>query len=235
MKNPFEIFLGLRYLASRRKRTGISIMTGLSVLGVVIGVMVVNVVLSVMNGFDEDLKAKIVGLNAHIIVSGYQNQTLPDFDRVARIISHIEHVKSAGPYVEGQALARSRERSLGVMVWGLDPDHPEAIADLNKFLSNAKATDLKPPTTQGSGLTERIFLGEELARRLRVSVGDDIILFLPILQATPLGMTPRSVKFQVVGLLSTGMFDYDATYSYVSLPVGQRDLRPGRYRDRGSG
>src|SRR5580693_9098063 len=145
MKYSFEIFLGLRYLRSKRKRSAISILTWLSVLGVAIGVMALNVVLSVMNGFDEDLKSKIVGNNAHIIVSGYRNQPLADYQNVTDTIRKMNHVTSAGPYVEGQALARSRERSLGIMVWGVDPDHPQALADLNKFLFDAKSTDLNPP------------------------------------------------------------------------------------------
>ena len=229
MTFPFEIFLGLRYLRSKRKRSAISVLTWLSVVGVAIGVMALNVVLSVMNGFDDDLKSKIVGLNAHIIVAGYQNRPLGDYDQISQIIRGIPHVQSVGPYIEGQALARSKERSLGVMVWGVDPDHPQAITDLNKYLFESKAVDLKPPAVgTGSGREERIFLGAELARRLQVSVGDDLVLFLPILQSTPLGMMPRSLRFQVIGLLSTGMYDYDSSYSYVALQEGQKmyDLAP---------
>lgn len=222
MKYPFEIFLGLRYLRSKRKRSAISILTWLSVLGVAIGVIALNVVLSVMNGFDDDLKSKIVGLNAHIIVSGYQNNPLSDYDEITQIIKKMDHVKAVGPYMEGQALARSKQRSLGVMVWGIDPDAPQAIADLNKYLWEVKATALKNPSTDGSGRGERIFLGAELARRLQVSVGDDLILFLPILQQTPLGMMPKSEKFQIVGLFSTGMYDYDEAYTYVSIENGQK-------------
>lgn len=209
-------------MRSKRKRTAISVLTWISVLGVAIGVMALNVVLSVMNGFDEDLKSKIVGLNAHIIVSGYDKQAFTDHEHAADVIRKMEHVTSVGPYVEGQALIRSKERSLGVMVWGVDPDHPQAIADLDKFLWQSKATDLKPPVVAGSGRAERIFLGSELARRLRVDVGDDIILFLPILQQTPMGMMPQSAKFQVVGLFSTGMYDYDSAYTYISLTNGQK-------------
>ncbi len=222
MNLPFEIFLGLRYLRSKRKRTAISILTWISVAGVAIGVMALNVVLSVMNGFDEDLKAKIIGLNAHIIVSGYQNHPIGDFDQITQTIRQMDHVKAVGPYVEGQALARSKERSLGVMVWGVDPDAPQAIADLNKYLWEAKAVDLKSPPDTASGRSERIFLGAELAQRLHVNVGDDLVLFLPILQATPLGMMPKSVKYQVVGILSTGMYDYDSAYTYVSLDNGRK-------------
>jgi lipoprotein-releasing system permease protein len=192
------------------------------VLGVAIGVMALNVVLSVMNGFDEDLKSKIVGMNAHIIITGYENQTLVNYDQIAQIVGKMDHVTAVGPYTEGQALARSKDRSLGVMVWGVDPEHPQAVADLNKFLWNAKSTDLNQPAQPGSGLPERIFLGAELAHRLDVMVGDDIILFLPILQQTPLGMMPQSEKFQVVGLVSTGMYDYDSSYTYVSLTNGQK-------------
>ncbi len=222
MNSSFEIFLGLRYLRSKRKRSAISVLTWISVFGVAIGVMALNVVLSVMNGFDEDLKSKIVGMNAHIIITGYENHTLSNYDQVAQIVGKMDHVTAVGPYTEGQALARSKDKSLGVMVWGVDPEHPQAVADLNKFLWNAKSTDLNQPLEEGSGRAERIFLGAELARRLQVMVGDDIILFLPILQQTPMGMMPQSVKFQVVGLVSTGMYDYDSSYTYVSLTNGRK-------------
>ncbi|HVZ81823.1 MAG TPA: lipoprotein-releasing ABC transporter permease subunit [bacterium] len=222
MKYPFEIFLGLRYLRSKRKRSAISILTWLSVAGVAIGVMALNVVLSVMNGFDDDLKSKIVGLNAHIILTGFQNEPISDFDHISDVIKTLPHVTSVGPYMEGQALARSHDRSLGVMVWGVDPENPKAVADLNRYLWDAKATILNPPATDGSGRSERILLGAQLARRLRVGIGDDIILFLPILQQTPLGMTPRSARFQVVGLFSTGMYDYDEAYTYISLDMGRK-------------
>ena len=227
MKYPFEIFLGLRYLRSKRKRSAISVLTWLSVGGVAIGVMALNVVLSVMNGFDDDLKSKIVGLNAHIIVSGFQNRPISNFNEITDTIRKMEHVKEVGPYIEGQALARSRERSLGVMVWGVDPDRPQAITDLDKYLWEAKATDLKTPPNNGAGLNERIFIGSELARRLQVAVGDDLVMFLPVLQQTPMGMMPQSVKFQIVGVLSTGMYDYDSAYTYVSLPIAQKMFKLG--------
>jgi len=222
LKIPFEIFLGLRYLRSKRKRSAISVLTWLSVIGVAIGVAALNVVLSVMNGFDEDLKSKIVGLNAHIIISGYQNRPLSDYNMITQSVRGIKHVKEVGPYVEGQALARSRERSLGVMVWGVNPYRPQAITDLDKYLWDVKATALNAPPDNGTGRPERIFIGSELARRLQVAVGDDLVLFLPVLQPTPMGMMPQSVKFQVVGLFSTGMYDYDSAYSYVPLPIAQK-------------
>ena len=161
-------------------------------MGVAIGVMALNVVLSVMNGFDDDLKSKIVGLNAHIVVSGFKNRPLGNYQQITDAIRDMPHVKAVGPYVEGQALGPVQGKVFGVMVWGVDPNAPQAIADLNKFLWNAKATDLLLPANPGSGRSERIFLGAELAQRLQVTVGDDLILFLPILQQTPLGMMPRS-------------------------------------------
>ncbi|HET9869956.1 MAG TPA: lipoprotein-releasing ABC transporter permease subunit [bacterium] len=222
MNLPFEIFLGLRYLRSKRKRSAISVLTWLSVIGVAIGVMALNVVLSVMNGYDAELKKDIVGINPHIVVSGYHNQPLADAGHFTRVISKMDHVVSAGPYVEGQALARSRERAVGIMVWGVDPDHPQALADLDKYLYEAKATDLKPPSTEGSGRDARILLGSVLAQRLQVGVGDDVLLFLPSMQMTPLGMTPQSMKFQVVGVFTTGMYDYDSDFAYVALPMAQK-------------
>jgi lipoprotein-releasing system permease protein len=222
LNSPFELFLGLRYLRSKRKRTAVSVLTWISVIGVAIGVTALNVVLSVMNGFDEALKAKIVGLNAHIYVAGFQNQPLSGYQKVVAEIRKIKHVVSAGPYVEGQALARSRQRSTGVEVWGLDPDNPKPVIDLDKYLWDAKASELKMPPAEGSGRPERIFLGSALAQRLQVTVGDDVVMFLPILQQTPLGMMPQSMKFQVVGIIATGMYDYDLAYTYVSLSNGQR-------------
>jgi len=227
MNYPFEIFLGLRYLRSKRKRGAISVLTWLSILCVAIGVAALNVVLPVMNGFDEDLKSKIVGLNAHVIVTGFQNHPIPDYDSVVHALKTLDHVTSVGPYVSGQVLARSRERSTGVQIWGLDPDAPQAVADLNKYLWDVKATALKPPAGEGSGREERIFLGSELAHRLQVGPGDDLVLFMPILQPTPLGMMPRSMKFQVVGLLSTGMYDYDSYNGYVTLPMAQKMYQLG--------
>jgi len=224
---PFEICLGLRYLKSKRKRAAISILTWISVAGVAIGVMALMVVLSVMNGFGEDLKSRIVGLNAHITISGYSNRPLGDYEKIVKTVAGMNHVKAVGPYAQGQALARSRERALGIMVWGVDPDRPQAVADLDEFLVDRKAVDLKASPGVGSGRKEKIFLGEELARRLDATVGDDLILFLPILQQTPLGMTPQSVKFQVAGLFHTGMYDYDSVFSYVAIPLAQRMYKLG--------
>jgi lipoprotein-releasing system permease protein len=213
----------LRYLRSKRKRAAVSVLTWLSVLGVAVGVMTLSVVLSVMNGFDQDLKTKIVGLNAHIVVTGYRTDFVGRFDEVVDLIRPIPRVVSVGPYVEGQSLARSKSRSLGIMVWGVDPDRPQAVADLDAYLNNGvKADALRTPPSDGQSRTERIFLGHELARRLGVGRGDDLILFLPILQQTPLGLMPQSVKFQVVGIFQTGMYDYDATFSYVSLDNARR-------------
>jgi len=221
VKMPFEIFLGLRYLRSKRKRSAVSILTWLSVGGVAIGVMALTVVLSVMNGFDVDLKSKIVGLNAHILVLPRHEEPFAEYAKVSKRILEIDHVVAAGPYAEGQALAKAADRSLGIAVWGVDPDAPKAVADLDKYLFEAKATDLKPSMMSKNGRKERIFLGRELSRRLGVGLGDDVILFLPILQQTPLGMMPMSRKFQVVGIFSTGMYDYDASFAYTSLDIAK--------------
>lgn len=221
MNLPFELALGLRYLRSKRKRSAVSVLTWLSVGGVAIGVMALTVVLSVMNGFDADLKTKIVGLNAHILLLPRHDEPLNDYARVTDVIRSVKHVKAVGPYAEGQALAKASDRSLGIMVWGVDPDAPQAVADLDKYLFEAKATDLKSTMAGANGRKERIFLGRELSRRLGVGLGDDLILFLPILQPTPLGMMPVSRKFQVVGVFSTGMYDYDASFAYTSLETAQ--------------
>ncbi len=214
---PFELSLALRYMRSKRKRSAVSILTWLSVGGVAIGVMALMVVLSVMNGFDNDLKTKIVGLNAHILIMPHLQQPFDDYAKVVERVKTLPHVIAVGPYVDGQALAKSTERSLGIAVWGVDPDSPQAIADLDKYLFEAKAVDLKPEMAGKNGRPERIFLGRELARRMGVGLGDDLILFLPILQQTPLGMMPTSKKFQIVGIFSTGMYDYDASFAYVAL------------------
>jgi lipoprotein-releasing system permease protein len=221
LKLPFEIVIALRYLRSKRKRSAVSVITWLSVGGVAIGVMALTVVLSVMNGFDADLKTKIVGLNAHILVLPRHDEPFNDYDKVVQSIRNVKHVKSVGPYAEGQALAKASDRSLGIAVWGVDPDAPQAVADLDKYLFEAKATDLKPEMAGSNGRKDRMFLGRELARRLGVGLGDDVILFLPILQQTPLGMMPVSRKFQVVGVFSTGMYDYDASFAYTALDTAK--------------
>jgi lipoprotein-releasing system permease protein len=222
LKSPFEIFLGLRYLRSKRQSVAISVLTLLSIIGVAIGVMALIVVLSVMNGFDQELQSKIVGLNAHVIVSGRNNKSIQHYQSLITRIKKIPDVKFVGPYIESEALATSNRRSLGIIIWGIDPNHPRAIANLNKYLFETHVVNLNKPKTLGRSRTQRIFLGNVLAHRLEVNVGDDVILFLPTLQPTPLGLMPKAVKFQVVGIFKTGMYDYDATFSYVSLKNAQK-------------
>jgi lipoprotein-releasing system permease protein len=224
---PFEVALGLRYLRSKRKRSAISVLTWLSVGGVSIGVMALTVVLSVMNGFDADLKNKIVGLNAHILILPRHDEPFTDYEKVVQRVRDVKHVVAVGPYAEGQALAKASDRSLGIAVWGVDPDHPQAIADLDKYLFDAKANDLKPEMAGNNGRKDRLFLGLELSRRLGVGLGDDLVLFLPILQPTPLGMMPVSRKFQIVGIFSTGMYDYDASFAYTALETAKSMYKLG--------
>lgn len=197
-------------------------LTWISVLGVAVGVMTLIVVLSVMKGFEEDLKQKIVGVNPHVVIAPFADQTMWDFQEVLKTLQKTPKITAASPYVEGQALIRSRSRAVGAAVFGINPEDFSGLVDLDRFLIESEVKALSPRSAGGSGRTERIFLGLELARRLEVHPGDDVILFVPVLRPTPLGPMPKSMRFQVAGLFSTGMYDYDTAFAYTDLTVARQ-------------
>ncbi len=221
MKIPYELLISLRYLRAKRKQTFVSLITIISVLGVILGVMALIIVLSVMSGFQKSLRDKILGINSHVIVLNYQGSFGNYQEQLAKI-KEVDGVKDAAPFVITQVLVSSKDRSIGLVLRGISPSMQKDVTDVSKFIKDGSLESLDE-----KGKTPHILIGKELAVNLGVITGDKIMVILPQGDITPFGMMPRMVEFQVGGIFETGMFDYDATMGFINLQEAQKLLGIG--------
>ena len=220
----FELFVGLRYLRARRKQAFISVITVISVAGVMLGVMAMMVVLAVMTGFGTDIKSKILGANAHIRVMSRSGK-IEYHKEVMTKIEALKGVKATAPYIYSQVMLRHGSGVSGAILRGIDPSRAGRVVDLDK---SVKDTDLQ---VLGDGaVPPGIILGKELARMLAAYPGDEVYVVSPFGGSlTPIGgRIPHMKKFKVVGLFDSGMYDYDASFVYVSVESAQQLLRLGQ-------
>jgi lipoprotein-releasing system permease protein len=220
----FEFFVGLRYLRARRKQAFVSLITFISVAGVMLGVMAMMVVLAVMTGFGTDIKSKILGANAHIRVMSRIGK-LDQYDEVMTKIEAVEGVKATAPFIHGQVMLRRDSRVSGAILRGVDPSRAGRVVDLEK---SVKETDLR--VLAGREVPPGIILGKELSRLLTAYPGDEVYVVSPFGGSlTPVGgRIPHMKKFKVVGLFDSGMYDYDTSFAYVSVESAQQLLRLGQ-------
>ncbi|HID28759.1 MAG TPA: lipoprotein-releasing system transmembrane subunit LolC, partial [Desulfobacterales bacterium] len=220
----FEFFVGLRYLRARRKQAFISLITFISVAGVMLGVMAMMVVLAVMTGFGTDIKSKILGANAHMRVMS-RIGTLDLHDEVMTKIETVKGVKATAPFIHGQVMLRRGSRVSGAILRGIDPSRAGRVVDLEK---SVKETDLR--VLGGSEVPPGIILGKELSRLLTAYPGDDVYVVSPFGGSlTPIGgRIPHMKKFKVAGLFDSGMYDYDTSFAYVSVESAQQLLKLGQ-------
>lgn len=221
MKRTFEFFIALRYLRAKRKQTFISLITFISILGVILGVMALIVVLSVMSGFQNALRDKILGTNAHVIVLNYEGY-FENYDRVIDNIKKVDGVIDAAPFVITQVLLSSRERAYGVVLRGIDVKKQVRVTNLEKQIKAGNIYDL-----ENSKDGNTLLIGKELAKNLGLYIGDKITVILPMGQMTPLGMIPKMLEFKIVGIFETGMFEYDSNLVYTNLSSVQKLLDTG--------
>lgn len=222
MKIPFEFFIALRYLRAKRKQTFISLITFISILGVILGVMALIVVLSVMSGFQTALRDKILGTNAHIIVLNYEGY-FHNYNEVIENIKKDSHdVVDAAPFIITQVLLSGKERAYGVVLRGIDIEKQVNVTNLNKQIKVGNINDLIDKKNSNN-----LIIGKELARNLGLYVGDSVTVILPLGQMTPMGMIPKMLNFKVVGIFETGMFEYDTNLVYTSLESVQKLLEIG--------
>jgi len=212
----FEAFLAIRYLKAKRKQAFISVITVISVVGVMMGVMALIVVLSVMNGFREDLMGKILGVNSHLVVLSYDGAFL-DYDRVARDTSTVEGVVAATPFIYSQVMVNSQGSVSGSVLRGIDTATAGKVIAIDRMI---KRGSLQSLDTLHDGLPA-IIMGKELSRMLAVQPGDSVTLVSPMGKLTPVGRVPQNRKFKVTAIFDSGMYEYDATMVYVSLKEAQ--------------
>ena len=220
---PYELFIGLRYLKAKRKQTFISIITLISVLGVMVGVMALIVVLSVMDGFGYEIREKILGAHAHIFLYKYGGG-ISDYRGVIKRIEGIPGVRAAAPFASSQVMLSSRGGVTGAYIRGIDPPLERRVSTLQQSIKEGTISGLN---RNEKGRFPGIIVGKELAKNLSLFLGDTVTVISPQGDVSPVGMTPRVKRFQVTGIFEFGMFDYDSTFAYISLPSAQEFLRIG--------
>jgi len=216
---PYELFIGLRYTRAKRRNHFISFISLISMLGIGLGVMALIVVLSVMNGFQKEIRARILGVTPHLQVSSDGGQ-LNDWPRVLDIIAKHPEVRAAAPYVSGQGMVSLNESVQGVMVRGILPDAEQKLTALGDKMKRGALNDLRAGEFG-------VVLGVDLARSLGAHVGDSVLLITPQGQITPAGMLPRLKQFHVVGIFEIGMAPYDNSLALIHLNDAQKLYRMG--------
>jgi lipoprotein-releasing system permease protein len=225
----YEWFIGLRYLKAKRKQTFISIITVISIAGVVVGVMALIVVLAVMSGFEKTLKEKILGTQAHLVVLEATQGGMDGYEEVMRKVEEVKGVVSAAPFIVSQVMLSSESNVFGVVLKGIDPDRVGKVTELATNLKAGRLEDLKKSK---EGEPPGIILGVELSKHLSVSLNDDIQVISPLGTMTPMGMMPKMKRFRVEGIFYSGMYEFDNTMAYVSIKSAQKFFGMG---DRVSG
>ena len=219
MRHWYEGFLGLRYLRASPRRGFVSLIAGIAILGLSLGVAVLIVVLSVMNGFEEELRTRILSLTAHATISGLEGRIAdwrPDLEKLSRFGG----VAAAAPYIEEQGLLIHGDKSAGVLVRGIVPADERRVADLSRHLESGRLTDLEPGKY-------RAILGKALAQSLGVQRGDRVVLVVAQGNVTPVGVMPRMRAFEVAGILSVGMYEYDRRIALVAMQDAAKLLQMG--------
>jgi lipoprotein-releasing system permease protein len=220
----FEAFVALRYLRAKRKQTFISLITMLSMAGVALGVCALVVVLSVMSGFEGELKNKILGLNSHVMV--YKaGSNINDPARIVALAQADPEVSVATPYVYGQVMVVASAAAPGAIVRGIDLPGALKVIDLEHTMIEGRPEDLQD--TQPGGLPG-IIVGSGVARRLGLVRGANVQVVNPLGEETPVGRAPKSESFRVAGVFESGMYQYDSSLCYVSLQAGQALFDLGR-------
>jgi lipoprotein-releasing system permease protein len=215
----YEGFLGLRYLRASPKRGSVSLIAGIAIFGLALGVAVLIVVLSVMNGFEDVLRTRILSLTAHATISGLQGR-IPDWRPDLEKLGHFPGVAGAAPYIEEQGMLIHGEKSSGVLLRGILPDAEHRVVDLQPHLLSGRMGDL----VEGK---YRVILGSALAEELGVKVGDRVVLLVALGDVTPVGVIPRMRAFEVSGILSIGMYEYDRRIAIIAMQDAAKLLRMG--------
>ena len=214
MFKPYELYIGLRYLRAKRRNHFISVISLISMLGIGVGVMALITVLSVMNGFEEELRSRILSMTSHATVSG-ANQQLDDWENV--ISQSIEHpdVLGAAPYVEAEGMLSNAGELSGAAIRGVLPEEEAKVSDIGAKMVRGRLEDLE------SG-EYRIVLGRHLAYALGAQVGDKVVLLISEGNVTPAGIVPRMRRFTVSGIFDVGMYEYDRTLAIIHMDDARR-------------
>ena len=227
----YEFFVSLRYLRAKRKQVFVSVITFISVAGIFLGVAALIIVLAVMNGFETDLRNKILGINSHIVLMEY-NGTMKQYPQVIKNIENVPGVVASTPFIYSQAMVKSGNSASGVVLRGLLVESAFQVITLGKMKEGKMdflQTDRRPAEQIDPGLVNLpgIIVGKELAKNLGIFLYEPISIVSPTGMVTPMGMIPRMKRFLVVGIFDSGFYEYDSTLTFVSLKDCQEFLNMG--------
>jgi len=220
----FEVFVALRYLRARRKQAFISLITLLSVLGVALGVCALIVVLSVMGGFENELKQKILGQSAHVMVFRVGG-AIEDYGKIMDLAARDPQVEASTAYAYGQVMLVSGAGASGAIMRGIDIPSAFKVIDLEGTMIQGRAQDLRQPLHGG---LPGLVVGSGLAQRLGLNRGSVVNVVNPLGEDTPVGRAPKTEAFRVMGIFESGMYQFDSSLCYVSLKTAQEFFGLGR-------
>jgi lipoprotein-releasing system permease protein len=219
MRYWYEGFLGLRYLRASPQGGSVSLIAGIAIAGLALGVAVLIVVLSVMNGFEDVLRTRILSLTAHATITATEGR-IRDWRPDLAKLEHYPGVVGAAPYIEEQGMLIHGNKSSGVLLRGVLPHVERSVVDLRPHLLSGSMDDL----VEGK---YRVILGSALAEEIGAKVGDRVVLLVALGDVTPVGVIPRMRAFEVAGILSIGMYEYDRRIAIVAMQDAAKLLRMG--------
>ena len=223
----FEIFVALRYLKAKRKQTIVSVISGISVLGIAAGVMALVIALALSTGFREDIQEKIVGATSHVNLLRVDNTPITDYGELLQRLRRVPHVTGAAPAIFSQVFIASSSHNQGAVLKGIDPVLEQEISDFFSHITDGdpraleteeQAADPEAPPPPGT-----IIIGREMARAMGVRVGDTLKAFYPRGTLTPMfGMVASQKTFRVAAIFESGLWDYDANWAYTNMAAARR-------------
>ncbi len=209
-----SLAIGLRYTRAKRKNHFISFISLISMAGIAIGVMTVIVVISVMNGFDKELKERMLGSVAHATISSYNHEYIQGWESAIEVAQNTEGVVSASPYVSSEAMLQG-VRTTGALIQGISPELEKNVTKISQHMKYGSFDDL----VEGQW---NIILGFDLAATLGAGPGDKVMVYIPQFKTTAVGVSPRMRKFTVVGIFEMGAYEYDSKLALVHLSSVQK-------------
>ncbi|MEO1878702.1 MAG: lipoprotein-releasing ABC transporter permease subunit [Methylococcales bacterium] len=219
MFKPLILYIGLRYTRAKRRTQFISFITLTSVLGIALGVTALITVLSVMNGFEAELRERILGMTSHTTITG-RDGTLQQWQQLEKKLLDYPHVEGSAPYVRGQVMINAGRRVSGAALRGILPEYEPKVSEVANKMTFGQLSDL---SAGGFG----VILGQELASYLGVIKGDKVTVISPQVNSTPAGILPRLKRFTVVGIFKVGMYEYDRNMAIIHIADAAKLFRLG--------
>lgn len=217
MFKPLPLYIGLRYTRAKRRNHFISFISLISILGIALGVVALITVLSVMNGFEKELRERMLGMSAHVVISSLYD-TLVDWKPLLTTLATYPHVTGIAPFIEGQGMVTYHNSVYGALLQGIDPKYEKSISQVQDKMISGSIDDLVAGEFG-------IVIGSELAQSLSVGLGDKVTIVVPQASVTPVGVLPRMKRMIVKGIFTIGMHEYDSGFILLHIDDAAKLLR----------